>query len=137
MAIGMSTTLRNDRLQKIIDAIDAGAGAGTLKIYDGTRPATGAAITSQVLLAELTFSDPCASAPSGGVLTFSAITADASANATGTATWARVADSTGAFVMDLSVGVAGSGADVELFDITITAAATVGVSGAFINEGNA
>jgi hypothetical protein len=134
MAIGMTTTLRNDRLQKIIDAIDAGAGAGTLKIYNGTRPATGG--TATTLLATLTFSDPCAPAPASGVLTFSAITADASADASGTATWARVESSTPTFVMDLSVGVAGSGADVELFDITIDQFATVGVSGAFITEGN-
>ncbi|AEI76707.1 hypothetical protein CNE_1c13580 [Cupriavidus necator N-1] len=48
MTIGMSTALRNARL----DAITTAAGASAkLRLYTGTRPATGGAITSQTLLA--------------------------------------------------------------------------------------
>lgn len=130
MAVGLATAIRNNILQQLINAIDAGAGPGTLKIYDGTRPATGGAATT--LLGTLTFSDPCAAAPSSGLLTFSAITADSSADATSTATWARVADSTGAFVMDLSVGAPGSGADIELTDVNVVAGGTITVVAATI-----
>ncbi|MBS3927789.1 MAG: hypothetical protein KGZ65_04275 [Sphingomonadales bacterium] len=132
MAIGYATTLRNARLDQIKTAIDAGAGAGLLRFYDGSRPATGGAATT--LLAELTMSDPSAGAASGGVLTLSAITADSSANATGTATWARIVDSTGAFVLDCSVGT--SGADINLNSVAIQVGAQVSITSATITEGN-
>lgn len=132
MALGLNATIRNARLNAIRDAIDAGPAAGFLRIYDGARPATGGAATT--LLAELIFSDPCAPNAAGGALTFSAITADASANASGTATWCRITDSTGAFVCDGSVGT--SGADYVLNTTTIAAGIQVSCSSASINEGN-
>lgn len=104
--LGIATAVRNSMLNQIRNAIDAGAGAGLLRVYDGTRPATGGSATT--LLAQLTFSDPSAPDASSGVLTFSAITKDSSADAAGTATWCRVVDSTGAHVFDGSVGVAAS-----------------------------
>ena len=133
MVLGLATALRNARLDEIRTLIDAGAGAGLLRVYDGTRPATGGAATT--LLAELTFTDPCAPAASGGTLTFSAITADPSANATGTATWCRVVDSTGAFVFDGSVGT--SGADYNLNTTSITSGVQVSCTSAVLTEGNA
>lgn len=133
MTVGLATALRNSRLNLIRDAIDAGAGAGFLRIYDGTRPATGG--TATTLLAELTYTDPCAPNASGGVLTFSAITPDSSANASGTATWGRAVDSTGAFVKDFSVGT--SGADLNLNTTTITSGVQVSCTSAALTEGNA
>lgn len=135
MTVGIVTATRNARLDLIKTAIDAGAGAGLLRIYDGTRPATGG--TATTLLAELTFSDPSAAAASSGVLTFSAITADSSANATGTATWARVVDSTGAFVLDMSVTASGGGGDLQLNSTSITSGQNVSCSSATLTEGNA
>jgi hypothetical protein len=133
MTMGLSTTLRNTRANAIKTAVDAGGAAGFLRVYDGSRPATGG--TATTLLAELTFSFPSAAASSGGVLTFSAVTADASANATGTATWCRIVDSTGAFVLDGSVGTAG--ADYILNTVSITSGVQVSCSSAVITEGNA
>jgi hypothetical protein len=127
-----STTLRNNMLDEITAAIDGGVSAGLLRVYDGTRPATGGAATT--LLAELTFTDPCAGAASAGVLTFSSITDDSSANATGTATWCRVVDSTGTFVFDANVGA--SGADYNLNTTSITAGQTVSCTSASITDGN-
>jgi hypothetical protein len=135
MALGYAAGLRNNQLAEITALIDAGAGAGLFRIYDGTRPATGGAATN--LLAELTFSDPSAGAPSGGVLTFSAIADDTSANATGTATWFRIVDSTGAFVMDGSVTATGGGGDLELNTTSIVAGGTVSITSATITAGNA
>jgi hypothetical protein len=57
---------------------------GKVRIYSGTRPATGGTATTQ--LAELPCNATFAPAASGGVLTMNAITSDASADATGTAT---------------------------------------------------
>jgi hypothetical protein len=134
MALGYVATLRNTRLDAVKTAIDAGAGAGLLRIYDGTRPATGG--TATTLLAELTFSDPSAPAASAGVLTFSAITADSSANATGTATWWRAVDSTGAAVVDGNCGTSGS--DMNLNSTSITSGVQVSATGSnTITAGNA
>ncbi len=133
MTVGLVTAGRNSRLNVIRDLIDAGAGAGLFRVYDGTRPATGGAATT--LLAELTFTDPSAPNAAAGVLTFSAITADASANASGTATWGRLVDSTGAFVGDFSVGTAG--ADFNLNTVTITSGVQVSCTSAALTEGNA
>jgi len=133
MAIGLSTTARNARLTALITAIDAGSGPGVLSIYSGTRPATGG--TATTLLAELTLSDPCGTV-SGGVLTFNAITQDSSANASGTASWARIVDSDAAFVLDLGVGTAGSGMEIILNTTTIVAGGPVGITSASLTEGN-
>ena len=134
MTIGLAPAIRNARLQVIADAINAGAGAGTLKFYSGARPVTGGAVTT--LLATLTFSDPANASIASGVLTFSAITQDASADATATATWARIQDSTGAFVADLSVGAVGSGADIILNNTSIVAGGAVSILSFSITEGS-
>lgn len=133
MTVGLVTALRNTRLDAIKTKVDAGGAAGFFRVYDGTRPATGG--TATTLLAELTFSFPSAAAASGGVLTFSAITADASANATGTATWGRLVDSTSAFVGDFSVGT--SAADFILTTTSITLGVQVSCTSAVLTEGNA
>ena len=132
MALAYSTTVRNARLQAVADAIDGGSGAGLLRIYDGTRPSSGGAATT--LLAELTFSDPCAASVTGGVLTFDAVTKDSSANATGTASWFRCVDSAGTFVIDGGVGT--SGADMNLNSVSISAGQEVSITSATITEGN-
>jgi len=133
MAIAYSTTVRNNRMVQVRDAIDGGAGAGLMRIFDGARPATCGAATT--LLAELTHSDPCAGAPASGVLTFSAITADASANATGTATWYRDVDSTGTCCVDGSVGTAGS--DLNLNSTSISVGQQVSCTSKVYTEGSA
>lgn len=133
MALAFIAALRNARLDQVNTYMNAGAGAALLRIYDGTRPATGGAATT--LLAELTFSDPAAPAASGGQLTASAITQDSSANATGTATWFRVVDSAANFVMDGNVGTSGS--DLNLTTTSITSGQPVSVSSFVLTEGNA
>lgn len=111
----------------VVDLIDAGAGAGTIKIYDGTIPTNAnTAIGSQVLLATLTFSDPAFGAASNGVATASAITSDSSADATGTASWARIADSNGNTVMDVTVGT--SGEDINFNTVSFVAGATIAIT---------
>ncbi|MNN02453.1 hypothetical protein D3C81_1151140 [compost metagenome] len=133
MTIGMSTALRNSRL----DAITTAAGASAkLRLYTGTRPATGAAITSQTLLAELTCGATFAPAASGGVLTLNAITGDSSADASGTATWARLLKSDGTtHVLDMDVGTSGS--DLNMNSNVISAGAAVSITSATLTEANA
>jgi hypothetical protein len=130
MTVGMVTALRNARLDAITTFVGA---SGKLRIYSGTRPATGGAITT--LLAELTLNATFAPAASGGVLTLNAIASDSSADATGTATWGRIFKSDGTTIcLDCSVGT--SGTDVILNTASIVTGAAVACTSATITEGN-
>ena len=134
MAICYTDTTRNNRLTQVSNAIDAGATGGNIRIYNGTRPACGG--TPTTLLSELTFSTTSFGAPAAGVITANAITDDASADSTGTATWFRIVDSNATFVSDGSVGVTGSGADLELNSVAIGVGQVVSISSFAITEGN-
>jgi hypothetical protein len=111
-----------------IDAAAALLNNGYLRIYDGTQPADAdTAITSQVLLAELRFNATAFGAASAGSATANAFTSDASANATGTATWYRALRSDGTtVVMDGSVGTATS--NLVLNSVAISSGAEVSVT---------
>jgi hypothetical protein len=111
-----------------LDAITTAIGAsGLLRIYDGTQPTNVAtALGAQVKLAELALSATFAPAASAGVLTANAITTDASADATGTATWGTLTTSGGTRIVDFSVGT--SGADLNLNSVSITVGGSVAVS---------
>jgi hypothetical protein len=130
MAIAYHATLRNTKL----DAITTRAGnAALLRIYNGTRPATGGAATT--LLAELTCGSPFAAAASGGVLTANAITQDSAADATDTATWFRLVQSDGTtHVLDGDVGTSGS--DLNLSSVSIVTGGAVSVTSFVITAGN-
>jgi hypothetical protein len=135
MALGYPVALRNIRL----DAVTTFAGnSGKLRIYDGTRPATGGSIGAAVLLAELTYNATFAPAASGGVLTLNAIADDAAADATGIATWFRAVKSDGTtFVMDGSVSVTGGGGDLQLSTNEIVVGIVIAVTSFVITAGNA
>lgn len=129
MALAFSTALRNSRLDAIVTAIGT---SGKVRIYSGTRPATGGAETT--LLAELPLS-ATAGTVSAGVLTMNAITSDSSADATGTASWFRVLTSANAAVIDGDVGTSGS--DLNLNTVSIVTAGSVAISSFTITEANA
>ena len=138
MALGYNVTIRNNRLNAITTAIDAGVGAGTIKIYDSTgtgRPATGAAVTTQVLLGTLTFSATSFPAAVAGVMSANAIADDVAADATGTATWFRVTDSDGTHVLDGNVGAGGS--DLNLNTTSLVVGATISITQFDLTAGNA
>lgn len=194
---GYSVTVRNARLDAIRDAIDGGAGAGTLKFYSGGQPPTGGSLSPSswvastayavddlvqpttpnghfykctvagtsgsseptwptdgttvtdggvtwedvgevpTLLGTLTFSDPSAPNAADGVSTYSAITEDSSADADGTATFARAAASDGTFVADFTVSAEGGGGDIELNTTSIITGGPISISSFIITGGNA
>jgi hypothetical protein len=134
MPLNMSTALRTARAQAIIDAIDAGSTAGTIKFYTATKPSTGAAITTQTLLGTVLFQNVSGTATTG-VLTFSA-TNNTPVLADGTISWARIADSTNAFVMDCDCGLSGSGATVIFNNLDVLVGGNFSILSAQITEGN-
>jgi hypothetical protein len=129
MALAYNATIRSAMLDTITSAA---GGSATIKIYDGTRPATGGAATT--LLVTLTCNATFAGAASGGVLTLNAITSG-TAVATGNPTWFRLATSGGTFVLDGNCGASGS--DLNLGASTINSGQTVAISSFQITEGNA
>jgi hypothetical protein len=135
MGIAFSDTLRTARANQIISAINAGAGPGSMKFYTAPQPAKGAAITTQTLLGTVTFSEP-AGTVTNGVLTFSMITDDISADADGAAVWVRVLDGDGAFVMDMPVTDTNGVGPVKMPSTQIYAGGTIHVTDAVLTEGN-
>jgi hypothetical protein len=126
MAVTYATDVKTDRMQAVVDQIDAGAGAGKLEI--GT-----AGMAS--VLATLTLADPSGTV-SGAVLTldFDPDISDTSADNSGIAAAARVRDSNNNDVITgLTVGT--SGTDIILDSTNITAGQTVTITAGTITHG--
>lgn len=133
MAIKLSTAARNAMLDGITSTV---GGSALLRIYDGSQPAgPGTAVSTQVLLAELTCNATFAPAASSGTLTLNSITQDSSANASGTASWFRIVTSGGTAVIDGSVST--SSADMNLNNTSIVSGGTVSITSATLTAGNA
>jgi len=118
----------NAAVNAAADAVCPLVNNGYLRIYNGTQPATAdTAISTQTLLAELRFNTTAFGAASAGVATANALTADSSADNTGTASWFRALKSDGtSAVFDGSVGT--SAADLVLNSVSISAGASVSVT---------
>lgn len=127
-----SVAYKNSRL----DAINTQIGAsGLMRWYDGTQPTNpDTAISTQVKLAELTLSSTAFAAASSGIHSANTITADASADATGTATWGTFTTSTGGRVADFSIGTAT--ADLILNTVSVVSGAQCSCSSYTITAGN-
>jgi len=134
MALGLAVTLRNNMLNQITSLA---GGSAILRIYSGTRPATGGSETT--VLAQLTCNATFAPSASSGVLTLNSISSDTSANATGAATWFRIYASNGTtHVLDGAVSTTSAGTgDLQLDDTSIVLGGTVAISSATITAGNA
>lgn len=131
LATRLSNAAAKAACDAIVDLVDGGAGAGKVRIYDGSQPADpDTAVSSQTLLAELALSDPAfgnaADAAPGGRATANAVTSDPAADATGTASWFRVLDSNNVAIWDGSVGT--SGCDMNLNTTSIVAGAAVAIT---------
>ena len=117
--------LRNTMLNDITTSLSTSA---VFVIYAGTQPAdvSSATTAANTVVASLAFPSTNAfGAASGGVLTANTITSDSSA-AGGTAAWFSIQKSTGARVIDGSVGT--SGADLNLNSVTVSTGAAVAIS---------
>lgn len=126
--MALNTQIADATVNAQANALAALLNNGFLRIYSGTQPTNAdTAIGAQVLLAELRFNATAAPSASSGLLTFNAITADSSADASGTAAWFRCLKSDGTtVVMDGSIGT--SAANMILSTTTITATQNVSCS---------
>lgn len=126
--MALDTRLSNVAANAGIDAIAALLNNGYIRIYSGTRPATAdTALSGNTLLAEPRFGATAFASAVAGVATANAITDDSTADATGTATFARLLKSDGTTaVEDLEVGT--SGANINLNSTAIQINARVSIS---------
>lgn len=120
-AFRLGTTMRNAAANGIVDVIDQGSGAGTLKIYTSTQPGSVGG-TYGTLLGTLTFSDPAFGNAATGVATASAITSDTSADNSGTAGTFAILDSDANVLAD---GTCGQGSGDLSFDSNVVVAGGV------------
>lgn len=129
MTTGYNVTTRNAQLDAITTAV---GNAGLLRIYDGTRPATGGAATT--LLAQFTLGSPFAAAAAAAVLS-PTLPSNTTGLAAGDATWFRIVTSGATQVIDGSAGTGGT--DLILNTATISIGLTISVSAFTITRGNA
>ena len=132
----LTTATRTARASALKNQIDLGSGAGSIRFYAGTKPATvNTAISGQTLLATCVLSDPCATV-SNGVISFSAISDDLAIDATGTISFGLIVDSDGNVIGDGTAGVAGSGAAFIFNTVSAVAGGICRLVSAVITEGN-
>ena len=128
MTTKVSVAVANAMVDAVTAKIDGGAGAGTVQIRTGSQPATVAAGATGTLLGTLTLSDPSFGAAASGTATANAVTGDSSADATGTAGWFRVFDSSGTAVDQGDVTATGGGGDMQLDSTSIVAGGTINIT---------
>lgn len=124
MSVDYNITVLTNRLQQVVNAIDAGATNGVMRLLN----------SGGTTLSSLSLARPCGVA-SGGVLTFSGMSLiDPAAAAGGAAARARVEDGDGNTVISgLTVGTVGSTSDIVMSPSNvITAGQTVAITAASI-----
>lgn len=117
----ISTAARTAMCDTAVDLVDAGTGAGTVQLRDGTAPAGPGSAATGTLIATFTLNDPAFGAAVSGVATADVDPAvTTTAVATGTPTWFRVLDSSSTAIMDGDVGT-----DMTIAPAAIVVGATV------------
>ena len=116
----VTQTISSSLATVLLNAVDNDAAAGYIEFYTGTMPAKPETAPSggNTKLGTCTCSTTSGTVASG-VYTFSAITMDSSADATGTAAWARVRDGAGNACFDVDVSVTGGTGTVQMPTVSI------------------
>lgn len=135
MAVKLSVTVRNARLEAIEAAIGASA---KLKIRSGAAPAGIATADSGTVLATLDLPSDWLANASGGTKAIAGMWEDASADAAGTAGHFRIYATDGTTQhMQGTITATGGGGDMELNNTVLASGQDFIVSAFTITEGNA
>ena len=135
MAIQLSTTVRNARLDTIESTIGTSA---ILRIRSGAAPANCAAADSGTILAALTLPSDWMAAASSGSKALSGTWQDASADNAGTAAHFRIYDSGGTTChIQGTVTATGGGGDLTLDNTSIAAGQSITITSFTLTDGNA
>lgn len=134
--------LTTARRSTIAQGIIADMAAGTtnpnpvLEIYDGAMPADMGTAFTNTLLATLTLTATVAT-ETDGVITFDSITEDSAADASGTATWARILDMDGGEAAYFTISRTGEGGDIQLNITDLVSGGPVAITAGTITVGGA
>lgn len=141
MAVSVSDAFVTASIAAGMALVDGGSGAGSLRIYTGTKAATPGTTTAETLLAEVDFNDPAFAAGSAGEQdadTSPALTTTGAAD--GTPGWFRIVDSNAgsgaAGIIDGTAGVAGSGPGGSDPDLVLNSATIATGIAVVITAGN-
>lgn len=133
MATRIPTGVRNAAADAAAGRVDAGSGAGVIRLYSGSQPSSANDAATGDLLAEVDCADPAYDAASSGSAELAGTPrSDEGTAAAGSGTdagWARIVDSDGNAVVDGSVSGTGSGGDIELDNVNIAEGQTVNITG--------
>lgn len=131
--VTLSDAAANAVLTEINTRLNAGTGPAILEVYTGTKPAKpDVAITTQVKLGTLTCTDPAGSV-AARTLTFSAITQDSAADASGVATWGRFLDSSAVAVVDVDASVTGGTGFLQMNTTNIVIGGPIIITSCYID----
>lgn len=131
MAFKQNIAERNVGAQAIAD-LYAG---GIMEIRTGGVAGVANADTGTVLVTINPLPTPAFATASGGACAKSGTWEDTSADATGTAGHFRMRSSSGTYIREGTVGVTGSGADLELSSVSIVAGGDVTITGFSVTQG--
>lgn len=135
MAIQLSTTVRNARLDAIETAVGTSA---VLKIRTGAAPANVGTADSGTVLATVNLPSDWMAAASGGSKSLSGTWQDAAADAAGTAAHFRLYASDGTTAhMQGTVTATGGGGDMTVDNTSFAAGQTFNVTGFTLTDANA
>jgi hypothetical protein len=135
MALKLSATVRNARLEAIETAIGASA---ILKLFAGTIPANCAAADAGSSLATLALPADYLAAAAAGVKAKSGTWQDLSADSTGTVTHYRVYASDGTTChLQGTVTATGGGGDMQVDNTSIATAQNIEVTAFSLTDANA
>lgn len=135
MAIQLSTTVRNSRLDAIETAVGVSA---VLKIRTGAAPANCAAADTGTVLATLSLPSDWMAAAASGSKAKAGTWQDAAADATGTAAHFRIYESTATTChLQGTVTGTGGGGDMELNNTSIATGQQVTITSFTLTDGNA
>lgn len=124
MAVNYVTAVKNTRMTAVLNAIDAGSGAGKINIYTSAYG---------TLLVSIALADPSGTV-SSGALTLSGMPKTAIASGSGNAAIARILDSDNNVVAEgLTVGLSAS--DIIIDNINIASGQTVNITAGTITHG--
>lgn len=124
MAINYTTAIKNARMTTVLNAIDAGSGAGKINIYN-------AAYTN--ILVSITLADP-SGVVAAGALTLSGMPKSGTGIFAGNAAVAKIVDSDDTVVADgLTVGT--SGTDIVIDNVNIAVGQNVNITAGSITHG--
>lgn len=123
-------TIRNAQLSAIATTVGNGA---KLQVWSGTKTSDPATSPSGTKLAEITLSSGPFDAPSANSMALAGVPlSDSSADATGTATFARIIDSGAVGRVLLSVGT--SGADINFASLSFVSGTAINITGLTLTQ---